>query len=110
LLFFQVYCFTARVETLLFPDRAVHHLLKFFPALDALNVSILAQLRVLAVELRVASFKQVTFGVEETRISVRVDVAIEVAHTKKHVWSPLQTMLAVEDQNCPLRQVAIDRR
>jgi len=94
----------------LFPDGTVHHLLKFFPALSALNVLILAQLRVLAIELRVASFKQVTFRVEEPRISVRVYVAIEIAHTKKHVWSPLQTVLTVEDQNCPLRQMVIDSR
>ena len=75
----------------------MHHLLEGFTALGSLHVLVLAQFRVLAEEFRVASFKQVAFRIEESWVSVRVDVTIKVAHAKEHIWSPLHTVLTVEN-------------
>lgn len=86
----------------------MHHLLEGFSALCALHVLVLTQLRVLAEELRVAAFQEITLWVEEARIAVGVDVPIEVSHAKQHVRSPLHAVLAMENQDGSLSQVPVD--
>jgi hypothetical protein len=75
----------------------VHHLFEYIATLGALYVLIFAKLREFIVKLLIPSLKKVTFRVENLRVPFRVHVSVKVSHTKEHVWSPVLTVLTMED-------------